>query len=155
MQKILPWKCCYVRVQNSTTKCYFNRPGKTRRRSIKSMLALFCCILTSGLFQFMGIRRLIPFCPCYEKPSITSIYQSYRVFSLLLSQKISTQQDITSTESDQFLAPKFAVLRRNKATNSSTSTDPFSAATKSLVLGNLFNFERFAITFARAFYHWG
>ena len=30
------------------------------------------------------------------------------------------------------------VLRRNKATNSSTSTDPFSGATKTLVLGNLF-----------------
>ena len=64
-------------------------------------------------------------------------------------EKISTKQDIASTEiSYQFLAPKVSVLRRNKATNSSTSTDPFSAATKTLVLGNLFKFERFAITFA-------
>ena len=71
-------------------------------------------------------------------------------------EKISTKQDIASTEiSYQFLAPKVSVLRRNKATNSSTSTDPFSAATKTLVLGNLFKFERFAITFARAFCHWG
>ena len=71
-------------------------------------------------------------------------------------EKISTKQDIASTEiSYQFLAPKISVLRRNKATNSSTSTDPFSAATKTLVLGNLFKFERFAITFARAFCHWG
>ena len=71
-------------------------------------------------------------------------------------EKISTKQDIASTEiSYQFLAPKVSVLRRNKATNSSTSTDPFSAATKTLVLGNLFKFERFAITFARAFCRWG
>ena len=78
------------------------------------------------------------------------------IFSLLFSQKISTKDDITSTEiSYQFLALKVPVLRRNKATNSSTSTDPFSAATKTLVLGNLFKFERFAITFARAFCHWG
>ena len=41
-----------------------------------------------------------------------------------------------------FLALKVPLLRRNKATNSSTSTDPFSAATKTLVLGNLFKFER-------------
>ena len=63
---------------------------------------------------------------------------------------------VTSTKiSYQFLGLKVPVLRRNKATNSSTSTDPFSAATKTLVLGNLFKFERFAITFARAFCHWG
>ena len=75
---------------------------------------------------------------------------------LLFSQKISTKQDITSTDfSYQFLALKVPVLSRNKATNSSTSTDPFSPATKTLVLGNLFKFERFAITFARAFCHWG
>ena len=80
-------------------------------------------------------------------------YQSYCVFSLLFWQKISTKHDITSTEiSYQFLALKVLkvpVLRRNKATNSSTSTDPLSAATKALVLGNLFKFEIFAITFAR------
>ena len=35
------------------------------------------------------------------------------------------------------------------------STDPFSTATKTPVLGNLFKFKRFAITFARAFCHWG
>ena len=58
-------------------------------------------------------------------------------------EKISTKQDIASTEiSYQFLAPKVSVLRRNKATNSSTSTDPFSAATKTLVLGNLFKLVR-------------
>ena len=69
--------------------------------------------------------------------------------------KLSTKQDITSTEiSYQFLAPKVPVLRRNKVTNSSTSTDPFSAATKTLVLGNLFKHVWFAITFARAVCHW-
>ena len=53
---------------------------------------------------------------------ITSIYQSYWVFSLLFSQKISTKHKITSTEiSYQFLALKVTVLRRNKATNSSCS----------------------------------
>ena len=90
---------------------------------------------------------------------ITSIYQSYCVFSLLFSQKISTKRDITCTEisyqSVSALKVPVPVLRRNKATNSSISTDPFSAATKTLVLGNLFKFERFAITFARAFCHWG
>ena len=79
-----------------------------------------------------------------------------RIFSLLFSQKISTKHNITSTEiSYHFLALKVPVLRRNKATNCSISIDPFSAATKTLVLGNLFKFERFAITFARAFCHWG
>ena len=59
----------------------------------------------------------------------TSIYQSYCIFALLFSKKISTKQDIASTEiSSQFLAPKVPVLRRNIATrcgiNSSTLTDP-------------------------------
>ena len=53
----------------------------------------------------------------------------------LFEKLISTKQDITSTEiSYQFLAPKIALLRRNKAPNSSTSTDPFSAATKTLLV---------------------
>ena len=47
----------YLRVQNST-KCHFNdlfnRPEKTRRLSVKGMLAFFCHSLNSGLFQFMG-----------------------------------------------------------------------------------------------------
>ena len=81
------------------------------------------------------------------------IYQSYCVFSLLFTQKISTKHDITSTEiSYQFLALKALVFSRNKATNSSTSTDPFSAATKTLVLGNLLKFKRFAVTFARKYF---
>ena len=72
-----------------------------------------------------------------------------------LFEKLSTKQDITSTEiSYQFLAPKVPVLRRNKVTHSSTSTDPFSATTKTLVLGNLFKHVWFAITFARAVCHW-
>ena len=80
----------------------------------------------------------------------TSIYKSYRVFALLFSKKISTERYIVSTEiSYQFLGPKAPVLRRNKATNSSSSTDQISAVTNTLVLGNLFKLERFAITFAR------
>ena len=72
-----------------------------------------------------------------------------------LFEKLSTKPDITSTEiSYPFLAPKVSVLRRNKVTHSSTSTDPLSAATKTLVLGNLFKQVWFAITFARAVCHW-
>ena len=41
-------------LQNST-KCPFKRPGKTRIRSVKSILALFCYFLTFELFQFMGV----------------------------------------------------------------------------------------------------
>ena len=63
----------------------------------------------------------------------TPFYQTYCVFALPVS----------------VLAPKVPVLRRNKATNYSTSTDPISAATETLVLSNLFKLERFAITFAR------
>ena len=87
---------------------------------------------------------------------LTSVYQGYRVFSLLFLQKISTKHDITSAEISyqSVSALKVPVLRRNKATNSNTSTDPFSAATKTLVLGNLFKFERFPIAFLRAFCHW-
>ena len=69
---------------------------------------------------------------------------------------ISKNQDITSTEiSYQSLASKVPVLRKINATNSSTSADAFSAATKTLVLGNLFKLVRFAITFARAVRYWG
>ena len=51
---------------------------------------------------------------------------------------------------------KVNILRKKKnATNSSTSTDPFSAATKTFLLGNLFKLVRFAITFARAVRYWG
>ena len=84
--------------------------------------------------------------------------QTYREHLTKMKQSCPTilTRDGTATEISayQFLALKVPVLRRNKATNSSTSTDPFSAATKTLVLGNLFKFERFAITFARAFCHW-
>ena len=46
-------------------KCHFNRPGKTRRRSVKGMLALFWYIWLLDCFSSWEIRRLIPFCPCY------------------------------------------------------------------------------------------
>ena len=69
---------------------------------------------------------------------------------------ISTKQNIASTGiAYLFLAPKVPVLRRNTATISRTSTDQFSATTKTFVLGNLFKLVRFAITFARAVCHWG
>ena len=69
---------------------------------------------------------------------------------------ISTKQNIASTEiAYLFLAPKVPVLKRNTDTISRTSTDPFSATTKTLVFGNLFKLVRFAITFPRAVCHWG
>ena len=75
----------------------------------------------------------------------TSIYQSYCVFAPLFSKKNSATQDIASTEiAYQFLAPRVPVLSRNKAINRGTSTDPFLAATKTLVLGNLFKLVRSA-----------
>ena len=60
----------------------------------------------------------------------------------LFEKKNSTKQDKASTEISYQLKPMVPVLRRNKATNSSTSTDPFSAVTKTLVLGNLFKIVR-------------
>ena len=56
----------------------------------------------------------------------------------------------------QFLALKDPVLRRNKATNSSTSNCPFFSCTEShIVLGNLFKVYRLDITFAREVCHLG
>ena len=70
---------------------------------------------------------------------------------LSFRKKNSAMQHIASTEiAYQFLAPKVLVLRRNKATKPGTSSDPFSAATKTLVLGNLLKLVRSAIPFARA-----
>ena len=49
----------YPQLQNST-KCHFNRPGKTKIRSVTGILALFCYSLTFGLFQFMGVSTTRP-----------------------------------------------------------------------------------------------
>ena len=79
---------------------------------------------------------------------IISLYlMQHSVLSLPFSQKISTKHDITSTEiSYQFSALKVPVWRRNKATNSSTSTyGSIFSCNKNLVLGNLFKFERFSM----------
>ena len=63
----------------------------------------------------------------------TSIYQSYFVFALLFWKKnLNKARYSIYGNLLQFLALKVPLLRRNKATNSSTSTDPFSAATKTL-----------------------
>ena len=78
-----------------------------------------------------------------------SIYQTYFVFVPLFSKPILTRQNIASTKNSQeFLASQVSVLRRNKATNSSTSNRPFFSCTESLVLGNLFKVFRLDITFA-------
>ena len=44
-----------VRTIAKLKKCHFNRPRKTRIRSVKGILALFFYILTFGLFQFIGV----------------------------------------------------------------------------------------------------
>ena len=70
--------------------------------------------------------------------------------------KISTKQVIASTESSyQFLAPKVPFSRRNKAPTSALIAIHFSAVMKTLVLGNLFELLRFAITDSRAVFHCG
>ena len=61
-----------------------------------------------------------------------SIYQTYFVFVPLFSKPILTRQNIASTKNSQeFLASQVSVLRRNKATNSSTSNRPFFSCTES------------------------
>ena len=61
-----------------------------------------------------------------------SIYQTYFVFVPLFSKPILTRQIILSTKNSQeFLASQVSVLRRNKATNSSTSNRPFFSCTES------------------------
>ena len=99
---------------------------------------------------FRNIRRTTL---CWMRGKIEELlFIKVTVFlPLSFRKKNSAKQDIASTEiAYQFLAPKVPVLRRNKATNPSTSTDPFSAATKAFVLGNLFKLVGSAITFARA-----
>ena len=69
----------------------------------------------------------------------------------LFWKQILTKQNIASTKNSQeFFASPVPVLKRNKATNFSTSTEPsiFSTAMKSLEFGNLFKLLRLSITFA-------
>ena len=83
---------------------------------------------------FRNIRRTTL---CWMRGKIEELlFIKVTVFlPLSFRKKNSAKQDIASTEiAYQFLAPKVPVLRRNKATNPSTSTDPFSAATKTFVL---------------------
>ena len=78
-------------------------------------------------------------------------------FVPLFWKQILTKQNLASSTKNcqEFLASQVPVLKRNKATNSSTSNHPFSAAMKTLVFGNLFKLFRLAITFAREVYHLG
>ena len=56
----------------------------------------------------------------------TSIYQTYSVFVPLFWKQILTKQNIASTKNYQeFLASQVPVLKRDRATNSSTSKHPF------------------------------
>ena len=60
----------------------------------------------------------------------TSIYQSYYVFALLFWKKnLNEARYSIYGNLLPVLAPEVPVKRRNKDSNSSTSTDPFSAAT--------------------------
>ena len=54
----------------------------------------------------------------------------------------------------EFLALQVPVLKRNKATNSSTSNHPFFSCNQN-PHGNLFTLLRLTITFARAVCRWG
>ena len=61
-----------------------------------------------------------------------SIYQTHFVVVPLFSKSIVTRQIILSTKNSQeFLVSQVSVLRRNKATTSSTSNRPFSSWTES------------------------
>ena len=112
-------------------------------------------LLSARVFLLKALLQETEYSSQYKKNDLmlnagqierTSIYQNYCVFFLLLlKKKILTKQNIASTEiAYLFLAPKVPLLRRNKATISSTSTDPFSATSKNLLFGNLFNLVRFA-----------
>ena len=81
----------------------------------------------------------------------TSIHQTYAVFVPLFSKPIITRQNIASKKNSQeFLASRVSDLKRNIATNSSTSKHQFFSCTelKALVLGNLLKLFRLDITFA-------
>ena len=76
----------------------------------------------------------------------TSIHQTYFAFVPLFSKPIITRQNIASKKNFQeFLASQVSDLKRNIATNSSTSKHQFFSCTelKALVLGNLFNVKLF------------
>ena len=79
-----------------------------------------------------------------------SIHQTDFVFVPLFLKQILTKQNIASTKNSQeFLALQVPVVRRNKATNSSTSNHPFFSFNENLVFANLFKLFRVARTFAR------
>ena len=70
---------------------------------------------------------------------ISLIITTYFVFVHLFSKPILTRQNIASKKNSQeFLASQVSVLRRNKATNSSTSIRPFFSCAESVVIGNFF-----------------
>ena len=61
-----------------------------------------------------------------------SVYQTYFVFVSLFSKPILTRQIILSTKNlQEVFALQVSVLRRNEATNSSTSNRPFFSYTES------------------------
>ena len=67
---------------------------------------------------------------------------------LPVSKPILTRQNIASRKnSHEFLASQVSALRRNKATNSSTSNRPFFGCTERLCTCKLFKYFRLDITF--------
>ena len=67
-----------------------------------------------------------------KRISVYQSHQTYFVFLPLFSKPILTRQIILSMKNSQeFLASQDSVLRRNKATNSSTSNRPFFSCTES------------------------
>ena len=84
--------------------------------------------------QFQESERSETYCEYSSqyKDKIISSYQTYFVFVPLFSKPILTRQIVSSTKNSQeFLASQVCCLKRNNATNSSTSNRPFFSCTVS------------------------
>ena len=106
----------------------------------------------------MGLRPRAARSAARSAPLLKNFYSSKLpcICSSLLETNLNkAEYSVYYENCQEFLASQVPVLKRNKATNSSTSNHPFSAAMKTFVLGNLFKLFRPAITFAREVYHLG
>ena len=80
-----PWVRKYQQLQNST-KYHFNRPGKTRIRSVKGVLALFCYILTLILSMWILIYSFDTYyvwAACVWKRTVCDQFNSLAVLAFL------------------------------------------------------------------------
>ena len=126
--------------------CWFCLPNFKLLFSQKGMFAEFFYPL------IRNIRR-IQFPECGARLNNFYLSKLLCIFPSLFAKNLNKARYNISY---QFLALKDPVLRRNKATNSSTSICPFFSCTEShIVLGNLFKVYRLDITFAREVCHLG